>query len=373
METSLNIFDHAKKELTQDAVISWMFSCAASANKDYETFGKKCIKRLLDLNGNAKVDVYYCTQQESGIDVYAEVITGKKVNAVIIENKVDTNLRKDQLVKYCNRIKNRVSKKKWIKKIREEKNNKKLERGDIYCIVFKKGYIDDLFLKELDNQVKRIDEKIKVKLFYLYKYNKELKNKRYSKAPISSFVEGITLDDKIWNDYKEHIRKLFKYYIGLGDSLNDIIKNDHSLFSHELIWNELGINEYSKGDNRGGSPHTYLSSAFNQGVNYNIRVEKYYTNMCFKNGTFVIEFEFRDEEKKWRGKEKLECEIERVEKIFEELKIDKEYVYSRKETIDKNIKSNKFFILRLQKGGEDVKTLEFKKLKKLIVKAWGDC
>ncbi len=371
METSLNIFDYAKKELTLDAIVTWLLNCAKSKNKEYQKAGKTFAKLLLGEKVNDDVEVFYVEQQRNRIDVYAEVIIGNKVHSIIIEDKVDSNLREDQLVDYYGKINNQISGDSWIENIRKEKKNDKLIKGDIYCVIIKKGYTDKLFLKELDKQVQQMKNKEKIQLFYLYKGDNNLENKKYNCHAIIDCFNKIRLNDKIWLDYKKHLRSELKKYTNVGENLNEIIKNHDSNLIHELIWDELGI-AYTGMGHSGGLIHTYAKKEKENNIDYNLRLEKYYRKKLQEGGVFVLAFEYYDNNKKgerWTNEKQINKRIETVNDNLPEF-INK-FLYSKKDSIISENISNKFLLIKLQKEVDGkMETIDLKKLKRFIRQTW---
>ena len=371
METSLNIFDYAKKELTLDAIVTWLLNCANSDNEEYQKAGKTFANILLGRKANADVDVFYVEQQRNRIDVYAEVIVENKVHSIIIEDKVDSNLREDQLVDYYGKINNQISGDSWIENIRKEKKNDELIKGDIYCVIIKKGYTDKLFLKELDKQVQQMKNKEKIQLFYLYKGDNNLENKKYNCHAIIDCFNKIRLNDKIWLDYKKHLRSELKKYTNVGENLNEIIKKHDSNLIHELIWDELGI-AYTGMGHSGGLIHTYAKKEKENNIDYNLRLEKYYRKKIQEGGAFVLAFEYYDNNKKgerWTNEKQINERIETVNDNLPEF-INK-FLYSKKDSIISENISNKFLLIKLQNEVDGkIETIDFKKLKRFIRQTW---
>ena len=112
-----NLFEYAKKELTQDAVIAWLLE---SGNIGKALLLNMCpqLKNDIQENGTEIEELVVNTQTES-IDILVEVkLSNGKTTAVIIEDKTDTYLHDFQMLKYiantANKNENR-SKKKYNK------------------------------------------------------------------------------------------------------------------------------------------------------------------------------------------------------------------------------------------------------------------
>lgn len=374
MAENPNIFDYAKKELSQDAVIAWLLNCAKDGTKKYKSAGKTFANRLLGRDDEDDIEVFYVEQQRNRIDVYAEVIFDNKVHAVIIEDKVESNLRKNQLVDYYETISKLMTDDGWwIKNIRKEKGkgNETLKPGEIYCVVFKKAYVDDLFLKALDEQTAQIDAK--TRLLYLYKGNKALKSKNYSSCSILDCVNKIELKNQVWMDYKQHIEKEFNNLKNIDKNLGKAMENNDSMLIHETVWDILGI-PYTGIGHSGGLIHTYAWKELGEDKGYSLRLEKYYRKKLQKSGVFVLALEFYDgneEEDRWTDIDRMNKHIGSAKKQFWEIIEDDGFLYSKKDELIEKNQSNKFLLIKLQKeeNGKIV-TIDFKKLKKLINVTW---
>ena len=100
-----NIFDYAKKELSQDAVITCIL-------KEKDENAEKLIRLMLGANCPAKFEIKEVKNQVSKIDVLVTIEVedekgSKHLEAIIIEDKTNTFLHDDQLKKYVDAIANR--------------------------------------------------------------------------------------------------------------------------------------------------------------------------------------------------------------------------------------------------------------------------
>lgn len=127
-----NIFEFATKELTQDALICWLVTCAKDGSGVHKKRGLKFISTLYkhcrssdDEKCNI-TDVSHPDLQRRRIDVYFQAsINGKRVSFVI-EDKVRTSMHDDQLARY-------------LENVREDDE----KEGEIAAIYFKTGYVFD--------------------------------------------------------------------------------------------------------------------------------------------------------------------------------------------------------------------------------------
>lgn len=113
-----NIFQYATKELSQDAVICWLVSCAKEAKGDLRECGLSFVQALM-LSGGARVmdarsgnETHHAgagqvtrileqpTRQYGGIDIYFRAEVDGRVVSFVIEDKTDTEMHGGQLERY---------------------------------------------------------------------------------------------------------------------------------------------------------------------------------------------------------------------------------------------------------------------------------
>ena len=108
-----NIFDHATKELSHDAMICWLIKWSATPANDYSEqalrqLGREFLKAMLAKHGPelaGEVEKVELFQQDHGIDVLARVQDeGGKQHVLLIEDKTDTGEHGNQLRKYRDAI-----------------------------------------------------------------------------------------------------------------------------------------------------------------------------------------------------------------------------------------------------------------------------
>jgi hypothetical protein len=104
-----NLFNYATSELSQDAFICWLLSWADPKHKENDEQLHKIATALLnkffEVQQKTPPAVYRSIdihQQYKKIDVYALI---NKEFAIIIEDKVNTDMHSDQLIRYVNKIK----------------------------------------------------------------------------------------------------------------------------------------------------------------------------------------------------------------------------------------------------------------------------
>lgn len=112
-----NIFKYATKELSQDAVICWLVSCAREATGELRECGVSFVQTLMRSDNSRVINAQNSkiqaldegsvmvvhkepSTQYSNIDVYFRVKWGSKLVGVIIEDKVQTEMHGDQLERY---------------------------------------------------------------------------------------------------------------------------------------------------------------------------------------------------------------------------------------------------------------------------------
>ena len=97
MLTRPNIFNYAKKELSQDAVICWLLECCHSDDDKYRQIGIDFVRFILDNENIKEKDIELekdsPRSQYKNMDVYANIRVGKTIIPVIFEDKTDTFLQ----------------------------------------------------------------------------------------------------------------------------------------------------------------------------------------------------------------------------------------------------------------------------------------
>ena len=112
-----NLFDHATKELSQDAVICWLLKWSGTRAKDasdqaLRDLGHEFVRALLArhdaaLKGSVKSTEIH--QQNLGIDVLARITDEETSHILLIEDKTSSNRRSGQLERYHQRVLNSES------------------------------------------------------------------------------------------------------------------------------------------------------------------------------------------------------------------------------------------------------------------------
>jgi len=145
-----NFFRFAKSELSQDAFIMWLLEWA-NPNPDYIKADSNLHKvaqdfvRLLLFPADSKEDLYISSvtykSQDNNIDVLALITDDvhDKKYTIIIEDKTDTTIHDDQLVRYTEDVMNR---------------NDKLE---LHCVYFKTGNESKYSLNKIEKNYKDHD------------------------------------------------------------------------------------------------------------------------------------------------------------------------------------------------------------------------
>ena len=101
-----NIFQFAKKELSQDAIVCWLLACLDSESH-YREIGLQFIRFLFQDNTIDAKDVRLADgpyPQYHRIDVYAVVLVRGLLYPIIVEDKTNTYLHDGQMQTYCKKI-----------------------------------------------------------------------------------------------------------------------------------------------------------------------------------------------------------------------------------------------------------------------------
>lgn len=172
-----NIFDYAKKELSQDAVITCIL-------KERDKNSEKLIRLMLGANCPAKFEIKEVKNQVSKIDVLVTIEVedekgSKHLEAIIIEDKTNTFLHDDQLKKYVDAIANRKT------------------INNIYFVLFKTG---DYYFWEQDMYKQMQSE-------YKPTHTKPIVYKKCLLKDFSGFLKETSFEYKWIEDYRRHIEK----------------------------------------------------------------------------------------------------------------------------------------------------------------------
>ncbi len=240
MNTRPNIFNYAKKELTQDAMICWLLKCCHSTEEKYKKIGIDFIRFIFNDKTLSSKDIELETgsphNQYYHMDVYANVRIRDKIYPVIFEDKTNTYLHGEQHLRYLNTVDSwkEQSWDKWKDGLFSEKN---LKWGETIFVFYKIGYIFQWQRKELDE----IAEKIKkdnavlkiITLENMSDFIKKLENKDELLFDYSMFLKDkLTKNDGKEAKYDRYIGKIFfagkrfNYsHQGWGDADFAFIKN----------------------------------------------------------------------------------------------------------------------------------------------------
>lgn len=96
MLTRPNIFNYAKKELSQDAVICWLLECCHSDDDKYRQIGIDFVRFILDNENIKEKDIELekdsPRSQYKNMDVYANIRVGKTIIPAIFPNGISTSI-----------------------------------------------------------------------------------------------------------------------------------------------------------------------------------------------------------------------------------------------------------------------------------------
>ena len=103
-DTRFNIFSWATNELSLDAIMCYMIYCSRSEDKEEKELGNTFVSEFLFENKSEKYELVTLQKQFKHIDIFGIFLNGNKLYPVIIENKTDTFIGKDQAKRYCEKI-----------------------------------------------------------------------------------------------------------------------------------------------------------------------------------------------------------------------------------------------------------------------------
>lgn len=146
--TTPNFFQIANSELTQDGFIQWLLEWANPKYKEFDSELHKAalaFVRLLLLPDDSTEKIHVssveCEAQKNNIDVFALITddVNNKKYAVIIEDKTETTVHDNQLVRYSMDVKERYSK--W----------------ELHCVYLKTGNESKHSLCKIERDYKKKD------------------------------------------------------------------------------------------------------------------------------------------------------------------------------------------------------------------------
>ena len=158
MLTRPNIFNYAKKELSQDAVICWLLECCHSDDDKYRQIGIDFVRFILDNENIKEKDIELekdsPRSQYKNMDVHANIRVGKTIIPVIFEDKTDTFLHDNQESKYIEKIEK-------LKTGSLFNDNGLCWREKAQYVFFKTGYVFDWQREVIENLDKNINAEVK--------------------------------------------------------------------------------------------------------------------------------------------------------------------------------------------------------------------
>lgn len=101
---SKNLFDYAKKELSQDAFLMYIIDCYNSENKTERSISRKFINFLVGLSEDEEITKIWLKAQWHKIDISVYFYTKNQIIALFIEDKT-TSEEHNQLMSYTDSIK----------------------------------------------------------------------------------------------------------------------------------------------------------------------------------------------------------------------------------------------------------------------------
>lgn len=158
-----NIFDYAKKELSQDAVVCWLLNCCHSAERTYKTIGLDFIRFILDdesINeNNTELEKNSPHAQYYHMDVYANIRVGNEIIPVIFEDKTDTFLHGEQEKRYTETVNSWKNNEKWTKGLFD--SDKLTWSKNTRYVFFKTGYVFDWQKDEVERLKDKINAEVR--------------------------------------------------------------------------------------------------------------------------------------------------------------------------------------------------------------------
>lgn len=230
-----NIFNYAKKELSQDAIMAWFFACLHSNQKEYKQIGVKFINYIFGSDyteNDIDIEEKSPEVQYHKMDIYSVVKAGELLHPIIVEDKTDTFLHSNQFKNYCEKVAKWTTENKYLKNLRNEFKNENLNWGDLLYVYFKSGFSPKFEKKEFLEEQKKAEEtvincnsKIKLKVREIYI------------GDMISFIESLQCNDNLLLEYLEFLKKRNSLFIEAYN--NALLKSNNDKYK-EYFSNTAG-------------------------------------------------------------------------------------------------------------------------------------
>ena len=209
MLTRPNIFNYAKKELSQDAVICWLLECCHSDDDKYRKIGIDFVRFILDNENIKEKDIELekdsPRSQYKNMDVYANIRVGKTIIPVIFEDKTDTFLHDNQESKYIEKIEK-------LKTGSLFNDNGLCWREKAQYVFFKTGYVFDWQREVIENLDKNINAEVKsIYIDDILNFISKHKDKDFMLADYYKYLldRKVSLVNGIEDKCNRYFRKIF--------------------------------------------------------------------------------------------------------------------------------------------------------------------
>lgn len=203
-----NVFNYAKKELSQDAIVCWLLACLDSELPQYREIGLQFIRFLFDKDTIDAKDVRLADgpySQYFRMDVYAVVSVRDRLYPIIVEDKINTYLHDDQMKKCCEKVAQWMlpkAKDTYLGNLKKKLGGLPTDWGEICYVYYKTGHPSGWqkkdFLKEVEktkSAVQNINKKV------------DLLPKEIYLEDMISFLSKIRRDtDVLLEDYYETLK-----------------------------------------------------------------------------------------------------------------------------------------------------------------------
>lgn len=254
-----NIFKFAKKELSQDAFISWLINYINTDEEQYKKEAKKFISMLCNKIGNERL-IYYINNNDYKVDIKLQY---KKIDIllvigefyIIIEDKILTKEHNDQ-----------------IKRYRSELIKTKVPKSNIFIFYYK--------------------------MFEEYNNCPNNEYKSITRQDMIKFLDAITNRNMILEDYYKYLKEIEKYSRKrdvIAKEINKIKSNEvdniqgaiYTGFYGELEKEGKNIEGWGYADNKSGGTWWYSSEMYKNIISNDY--ERIYAEINLKdNRNYII-------------------------------------------------------------------------------------
>lgn len=364
-----NIFNYATKELSQDAMIAWLFACLHSEDENIRNIGANFVRFILKdysiTNADIDIESESPRLQYYRMDVFCVIKVKNEIIPIVFEDKTNTFLHDNQLSNYCEKVLwwQRGKKNPWLEDLKEDfncQNNDSVKWGNTYYFLFKTGFMSGYEKLFFEGEKQKVSDK----------YNSETQKKlQINQIELQSMIKFLQEQTNVYllPDYLNYLKELKRIqdfcvqnwnsnnYFEVEKALST--KAGCVLLFEEIFGNKVEI-EYNHQNwcQTTIYPAVSAENRTDEIIDYKIKLNKY------KNGYALQLLQYRNEKKLKKkeyelkyeeGKKFLKISEEIINRIIKENNVFLGYEdlieYGNKVDVDKGFNENFIFMMYLNK------------------------